>query len=123
MPRSKTVIDTQFETDDPNRIQDVGWTFKEVWRRSRGFVVTSLNLTIFFILWEIATVYGDINQLFLPKASDMFGELLGELEYLSFRIVFCVRCLYCVAYDDSSNFDQPASVCKHLPVFAKKLSP
>ena len=33
----------QYETDDPNRIQDVGWTFREVWRRIRGFVVTSIN--------------------------------------------------------------------------------
>ena len=38
-----------YETDDPNRIQDVGWTFSEVWRRTRGFVVTSINLIIFFI--------------------------------------------------------------------------
>ena len=37
----------QYDTDDPNRIQDVGWTFKEVWRRIRGVVVTSVNLIIF----------------------------------------------------------------------------
>ena len=30
-----------FETDDPDRIQDIGWTFREVWRRTRGFVVTT----------------------------------------------------------------------------------
>jgi ABC-type nitrate/sulfonate/bicarbonate transport system permease component len=75
MARPKSPIGSQFETDDPNRIQDVGWTFKEVWRRSRGFIVTTVNLTIFFILWEIVTVYGEINQLFLPRASAMFGEL------------------------------------------------
>ena len=40
----------QFDTDDPNRIQDVGWTFKEVWRRTRGIVVVSINLITFFIL-------------------------------------------------------------------------
>ena len=76
----------QYETDDPNRIQDVGWTFREVWRRTRGwkyfiwrrirgFVVTSINLIIFFILWELLTTYGNINSLFLPKASAMFQEL------------------------------------------------
>ena len=58
----------QFDTDDPNRIQDVGWTLKEVWRRTRGIVVVSINLITFFILWEILTVYGDINPLILPKA-------------------------------------------------------
>ena len=57
-----------FDTDDPDRIQ-------EVWRRSRGFVVTSINIMTFFILWEIVTIYGNINPLFLPKASDMFMEL------------------------------------------------
>ena len=65
----------QFDTDDPNRIQDVGWTFKEIWRRTRGIVVVSINLITFFILWEILTIYGDINPLFLPQASDMFAEL------------------------------------------------
>ena len=64
-----------FDTDDPDRIQDIGWTAREVWRRSRGFVVTSINIIIFFILWEIVTIYGNINPLFLPKASDMFMEL------------------------------------------------
>ena len=33
-----------FDTDDPDRIQDIGWTAREVWRRSRGFVVTSINI-------------------------------------------------------------------------------
>ena len=65
----------QFDTDDPDRIQDLGWTFKEGWRRTRGLVVTTLNLITFFILWEVFTIYGDINPLFLPKASDMFAEL------------------------------------------------
>ena len=64
-----------FDTDDPDRIQDIGWTAREVWRRSRGFVVTSINIMTFFILWEIVTIYGNINPLFLPKASDMFVEL------------------------------------------------
>ena len=50
---AKATEQIQYETDDPNRIQDVGWTFKEVWRRTRGFVVTSVNLIIFFILWEV----------------------------------------------------------------------
>ena len=72
---AKATEQIQYETDDPNRIQDVGWTFKEVWRRTRGFVVTSVNLIIFFILWEIVTTYGNINSLFLPKASAMFQEL------------------------------------------------
>ncbi len=65
----------QFDTDDPNRIQDIGWTFKEIWRRIRGTVVVSINLITFFILWELMVIYGEINPLFLPKASEMFAEL------------------------------------------------
>ena len=65
----------QFDTDDPNRIQDIGWTFKEIWRRIRGTVVVSINLITFFILWELTVIYGEINPLFLPKASEMFAEL------------------------------------------------
>lgn len=65
----------QFDTDDPNRIQDIGWTFKEIWRRIRGTVVVSINLMTFFILWELMVIYGEINPLFLPKASEMFAEL------------------------------------------------
>jgi len=45
--------DQVFETDDPNRIQDIGWTARELWRRSRGFVVTTLNIVTFFILGNL----------------------------------------------------------------------
>ena len=38
-------------------IQDIGWTAREVWRRTRGFVVTSINIITFFILWELLTIY------------------------------------------------------------------
>ena len=35
-------------------IQDVGWTFKEIWRRTRGFVVTSINLIIFLFFGKLS---------------------------------------------------------------------
>ena len=31
----------QFDTDDPDRIQDLGWTIKEIWRSTRGLDVTT----------------------------------------------------------------------------------
>jgi NitT/TauT family transport system permease protein len=37
--------------------------------------VTVINLTIFFIIWELFARSGAINQLFLPTASDMFSAL------------------------------------------------
>ena len=38
---AKATEQIQYETDDPNRIQDVGWTFKEYGEEQR-FVVTSV---------------------------------------------------------------------------------
>ena len=48
MAAAKNKALQQFDTDDPNRIQDVGWTLREVWRRTRGIVVVSINLITFF---------------------------------------------------------------------------
>lgn len=63
------------ETTDPNRIEDTEWTAGEVWERYGSKVVTVINLTIFFIAWELFARSGAINQLFLPTASNMFLAL------------------------------------------------
>ncbi len=63
------------ETTDPNRIQDTEWTLGEFWERHGPKFVTVINLTIFFIIWELFARSGAINKLFLPTASDMFAAL------------------------------------------------
>jgi NitT/TauT family transport system permease protein len=60
---------------DPSRIQDTEWTFGEVWSRYGSWVVTVVNLTLFFCIWELFARSGAINQLFLPTASGMFETL------------------------------------------------
>jgi len=60
---------------DPNRIQDTEWTLDEVWSRYGSWVVTAVNLTIFFCIWELFARSGAINALFLPTASGMFETL------------------------------------------------
>ena len=73
-----TVEDTRDLTDehtDPSRLQDTEFTASEFWRRYGSWFVTIINLTIFFCLWELFARSGAINQLFLPKASDMFAAL------------------------------------------------
>jgi ABC-type nitrate/sulfonate/bicarbonate transport system permease component len=60
---------------DPSRIQDTKWTLHEVWTRYGSWVVTVINLTIFFSIWEMVSVLGWVSPLFLPAASDMFGAL------------------------------------------------
>jgi len=62
-------------TDDPDRIQDTGWTLAEVWRRVSPFLVTVVNLTTFFIIWELFARSGAISPLFFPTASGMFESL------------------------------------------------
>jgi len=61
--------------EDPDRIQDTGWTLAEVWRRVSPFLVTVVNLSTFFILWELFARSGAISPLFFPKASSMFEAL------------------------------------------------
>lgn len=73
-----TVEDTRDLADqhtDPSRLQDTEFTAGEFWRRYGSWFVTIINLTIFFCLWELFARSGAINQLFLPKASDMFAAL------------------------------------------------
>lgn len=62
-------------SSEPARIVKTGWTAKEAWRRYGSWVVTVINLTIFFLLWEWFARSGAISPLFLPKASDMFSQL------------------------------------------------
>lgn len=62
-------------TADPSRLEDVEYTAKDWWRRWGAWVITAINLTTFFILWEIFARLEIINKLFLPRASDMFITL------------------------------------------------
>lgn len=62
-------------TTEPARIVKTGWTAKEVWRRWGSWVVTIINLTIFFLIWEAFARSGAISPLFLPRASAMFAQL------------------------------------------------
>jgi ABC-type nitrate/sulfonate/bicarbonate transport system permease component len=71
---------TRVETHtDPSRIQDTAWSASEVWSRYGSWVVTILNLTIFFSLWQLFAMSGAINPLFLPSASSMFEALWNGL--------------------------------------------
>ncbi|MGB3337965.1 MAG: ABC transporter permease [Devosia sp.] len=62
-------------TDAPDRIVKTQWTWREFRRRFGSWGITVINLTCFFLLWEAVIRLGLINELFLPKASDMFAAL------------------------------------------------
>lgn len=61
--------------DAPDRIEHTGWTLGEAWGSFGPWVVTVVNITVFFILWELFARSGAINVLFFPKATDMFAAL------------------------------------------------
>lgn len=67
------------ETADPGRIEDTEWTVGEAWGRYGSWLVTVVNLTIFFCLWELFARSGAVNKLFLPSASSMFAALWDGL--------------------------------------------
>ena len=63
------------ETTDAGRIEDTEFTASEAWTLYGSWAVTVINLTIFFIIWELFVWSGAINPLFLPRASSMFSAL------------------------------------------------
>ena len=64
---------------DSGRIQHTGWTAAEIWERGSPWLVTVINITAFFCLWELFARSGAVNPLFFPKASSMFEALWNGL--------------------------------------------
>ena len=48
---------------------------RRVYTRKQRWVVGVLNISTFFVLWQLLAVYSDIPQLFLPSVTDVFREL------------------------------------------------
>ena len=48
---------------------------KRVYSRKQRWIVGVINVTCFFVLWQLLAVYSDIPQLFLPSVTDVFREL------------------------------------------------
>jgi ABC-type nitrate/sulfonate/bicarbonate transport system permease component len=63
------------EAHEHGRLQDAEWTASEVWQRYGSWVVTVINLTVFFGIWELFARSGAVSPLFLPSASSMFASL------------------------------------------------
>ncbi|MGH9246827.1 MAG: ABC transporter permease [Acidimicrobiales bacterium] len=64
---------------DPDRIESVEATPRDLWRRYGTWVVVLLNLSGFFLLWELFARFEIINPLFLPRATAMFEALWDGL--------------------------------------------
>lgn len=48
---------------------------RRVYSRKQRWIIGVVNITTFFILWQLLAVYSDIPQLFLPSVTDVFREL------------------------------------------------
>jgi taurine transport system permease protein len=49
---------------------------RRVYSRKQRWLLGTLNLTIFFILWQLAATYTDIPKLFLPSVTEVWAELV-----------------------------------------------
>ena len=57
------------------RIEDTEWSARTLWIQYGSWLVTIVNLTIFFCLWELFARSGAVSPLFLPTPSSMFATL------------------------------------------------
>lgn len=62
-------------TEDADRIEYTGWTLAEIWRRVSPFLVTVVNISCFFVIWQLFAKSGAVSPLFFPTATGMFKEL------------------------------------------------
>jgi ABC-type nitrate/sulfonate/bicarbonate transport system permease component len=48
---------------------------RKVYSRKQRWIIGVINLTTFFVLWQLLAMYSDIPQLFLPSVTDVAREL------------------------------------------------
>lgn len=48
---------------------------RRVYTRKQRWIIGTVNLATFFLIWQIAATTTDIPQLFLPSVTDVFREL------------------------------------------------
>jgi ABC-type nitrate/sulfonate/bicarbonate transport system permease component len=58
----------------PKRVK--GRRTRRIYTRKQRWVIGVLNLTTFFVLWQVVATTADIPKLFLPAVSDVFRELV-----------------------------------------------
>ena len=52
---------------------------RSAWDRYRSFVITVVNLSLFFVIWQLIALSGMINPLFFPQGH---GHVLGDVPRL-----------------------------------------
>jgi ABC-type nitrate/sulfonate/bicarbonate transport system permease component len=57
------------------RIREANWTWQRFWTRYRYAIITVINLTVFFLLWEWFARSGRVNPLIFPTFTDVLNSL------------------------------------------------
>lgn len=57
------------------RIREAGWTWQRFWTRYRFGIITVINLTVFFLIWEWFARSGRVNELIFPTFTDVLNSL------------------------------------------------
>ena len=47
---------------------------RRVFSRKQRIVISVLNLTAFFVIWQLVAIYGSVPTLYLPSVTDVFGD-------------------------------------------------
>ncbi len=57
------------------RIREANWTWQRFWTRYRFAIITVINLSVFFVLWELFANSGRVNAQIFPTFSDVLDTL------------------------------------------------
>lgn len=57
------------------RLRDAEQTWPRIWRRYRYPIITAINLTIFFLIWEAFAQSGRVPSIFFPTFVDMMRAM------------------------------------------------
>lgn len=69
----KTTDGTTIESQP--RIRDAKWTWSRIWTRYRFAIITVINLTVFFLIWQWFATSGRVNPLVFPAFTDVLSSL------------------------------------------------
>jgi taurine transport system permease protein len=47
------------------------------WSRKQRWLIGTVNLTVFFTVWQLIATYTDVPKLFLPSVTEVWGQLVG----------------------------------------------
>jgi ABC-type nitrate/sulfonate/bicarbonate transport system permease component len=57
------------------RIREANWTWQRFWTRYRFAIITVINLSVFFLIWELFAKSGRVNAQIFPTFSDVLSTL------------------------------------------------